>query len=488
MTAGIALPLRVRPGAPTPRRRGGWRLCLLAAAPRALATVAIKQPGTPVRLPVSSEDSPQVIASNGDLLVAWKPPKLSMRRRRGGEASDLEAWAAAAAGAATAVTTLGRGIGGLVLLSRRRESAKEAAAAIKGGQAKASLHAVVQGEPVLEDAGIFDEGGEPLGGPESRLEVLRACEGLKLGRLSLLKVTLQYEEGIEKQVRRVLAQLEHRVIGNGQLCARAAGLRRTFLAVTGFRFADLDVQLPPPASFERLLDADSTALQRRGGAATWSGRTEHCSEEATFDGLTLRVPPGVFVPRRSALPIVEAAADVSSGAFRVLDCGTGSGCILLALLSRFGAATGVGIDADEKAVKAAAHNAKALSLSARCDVQHRKFVDIALMPDEGIAPFDIAVSNPPYLPAKLMKHVGFAREISSQSTAAFAAGEDGLRAYEELAVALSKDGVLKDSAHVVMGCQPGKASWAAGPFLQMACYEVLALHRECAVLRFSRAT
>eukprot|EP00439_Symbiodinium_sp_Y106_P002845 s4329_g1.t1 len=38
MTGGISLPLRVRPGAPTPRRRGGWRLCLLAAAPRALAT------------------------------------------------------------------------------------------------------------------------------------------------------------------------------------------------------------------------------------------------------------------------------------------------------------------------------------------------------------------------------------------------------------------------------------------------------------------
>ncbi|CAE7230438.1 unnamed protein product [Symbiodinium microadriaticum] len=110
------------------------------------------------------------------------------------------------------------------------------------------------------------------------------------------------------------------------------------------------------------------------------------------------------------------------------------------------------------------------------------------MPAEGIAPFDIAVSNPPYLPAKLMKHVGFAREISSQSTAAFAAGEDGLRAYEELALALSKDGVLKDSAQVVMGCQPGKASWAAGPFLRMPCYEVITLHKECAVLRFSRAT
>ncbi|CAE7386998.1 prmC, partial [Symbiodinium pilosum] len=260
-------------------------------------------------------------------------------------------------------------------------------------------------------------------------------------------------------------------IGNGQLCARAAGLRRTFLAVTGFRFADLDVQLPPPASFMRLLDSDAMALQRRGGAADWSGRTEHCAEEATFDGLTLRVPPGVFVPRRSALPIVEAAAAVSSGAFRVLDCGTGSGCILLALLSRFGEATGVGIDADEKAVAAASSNAELLSLEERCEVQHRKFVDIELMPEEGIEPFDVVVSNPPYLPAKLMKHVGFARELQSQSTAAFAAGEDGLRAYQELALALSKAGVLNDSAHVVMGCQPGKAAWAAEPFVEMSCYE-----------------
>ncbi|CAE7408791.1 prmC [Symbiodinium natans] len=234
------------------------------------------------------------------------------------------------------------------------------------------------------------------------------------------------------------------------------------------------------------MEADSAALQRRGGAATWSGRTEHCSEEATFDGLTLRVPPGVFVPRRSALPIVEAAAEVSTGAFRVLDCGTGSGCILLSLLSRFSEATGVGIDADTKAVAAATYNAAELSLVERCDVQHRTFVDIAQMPKEGLVPFDMAVSNPPYLPAKLMKHVGFAREIQSQSTAAFAAGEDGLRAYEELAMALATPGVLKDAAHVVMGCQPGKAAWAAGPFQELPCYEVLSLHKECAVLRFSR--
>ncbi|CAE7408813.1 unnamed protein product [Symbiodinium natans] len=192
MTSGVAqLPVRVRPA--RARRRVGWRLCLLAAGPRALAAVTVKSGGSVVRVKptLGPEDSPQVLASSGDLVVAWKPPKLSMRRRMGGEPSDLEAWAAAAAGAATAVTTLGRGIGGLVLLSRRRESAKETAAAIRDGRAKATLHAVVQGEP--EEAAVCGEG------PGHRLEVVEACEGLKLGRLSLLKATVQYEEGIEKQ-------------------------------------------------------------------------------------------------------------------------------------------------------------------------------------------------------------------------------------------------------------------------------------------------
>eukprot|EP00435_Cladocopium_sp_Y103_P020793 s3081_g5.t1 len=63
--------------------------------------------------------------------------------------------------------------------------------------------------------------------------------------------------------------------------------------------------------------------------------------------------------------------------------------------------------------------------------------------------FSIAVSNPLYLPKRLMEHVGFARELQSQSVHAFAAGEDGLGAYEELAQNLPQ--VLRDGAVVVMG-------------------------------------
>eukprot|EP00434_Breviolum_minutum_P011006 symbB.v1.2.009710.t1/scaffold610.1/size181618/5 len=105
-----------------------------------------------------------------------------------------------------------------------------------------------------------------------------------------------------------------------------------------------------------------------------------------------------------------------------------------------------------------------LDMAKRCEVLHLRFKALDELAQGG-QHFDIAVSNPPYLPQRLMQHVGFARELQSQSVHAFAAGEDGLDAYQELAEHLPQ--VLNDGAFVVMGSQPGKSEWAAQPFIAL---------------------
>ncbi|CAK9019606.1 unnamed protein product [Durusdinium trenchii] len=309
------------------------------------------------------------------------------------------------------------------------------------------------------------------------MAVTCASEGLYLGRLSLLEGELRVGT-TDREVRRFFADWNHRIIGNGLLCARGAGVRRTFLARVGLRLGNLHARLPPPPSFQRLMQKDHQALQRRLGNkdAAWSGRTEHQAQHVDFDGLALQVPPGVFVPRRSALPSVEAGHELAqaTGATRLLDCGTGSGCIALALLRRLPHATVVAIDQDVNAVACARQNAQALGLEERAKVHQMRFDELRDVVDD--AGFDLAVSNPPYLPERLMSHVGYARELQSQSVKAFAAGEDGLGAYRQLAECLPD--VLKDQASVVMSCQPGKAAWAAQPFIALG-YE--ATPRDAAV-------
>lgn len=107
------------------------------------------------------------------------------------------------------------------------------------------------------------------------------------------------------------------------------------------------------------------------------------------------VGPGVLVPRPETEEVVEAALEALGDreAPRILDLGTGSGCILLSILSRLETATGVGIDASDDALSWARKNAAALGLSDRADLRSGD-----LFAGFGEADtFDLIISNPPYV-------------------------------------------------------------------------------------------
>jgi release factor glutamine methyltransferase len=113
-----------------------------------------------------------------------------------------------------------------------------------------------------------------------------------------------------------------------------------------------------------------------------------------FWGLDLAITPAVLVPRPETETVVEAALSAITDRTRplkLLDLGTGSGALLLALLSELPAATGVGTDRDPIALGVARTNAIALGLGTRT---HFVACDFGAALAGG---FELVVSNPPYV-------------------------------------------------------------------------------------------
>ena len=112
-----------------------------------------------------------------------------------------------------------------------------------------------------------------------------------------------------------------------------------------------------------------------------------------FWGLDFELSPDTLDPRPDSETLIEAVLTRvdRSAPLRVLDLGTGSGCLLLALLSELPIATGIGVDISEGAVATARRNAESLRLAGRSGF----FVG-----DWGYAiaqRFDVVVANPPYI-------------------------------------------------------------------------------------------
>lgn len=152
--------------------------------------------------------------------------------------------------------------------------------------------------------------------------------------------------------------------------------------------------------------------------------------EKEFRGLTFRTAPGVLVPRPDSETLIEAAASrrAQDAPLRVLDLGTGTGCLLCALLAHFPNAAGVGVDVNETALALAAANASALGLEGRARFLNSDWAAAV----EGT--FDLVVSNPPYI--RESDRAGLPVEVRDhEDPRALFAGEDGLGAYRAIAAA-----------------------------------------------------
>lgn len=147
-----------------------------------------------------------------------------------------------------------------------------------------------------------------------------------------------------------------------------------------------------------------------------------------FWSLTLAVSPATLIPRPESETLVEAAL----AAFperrevrRILDLGTGTGALLLALLSEFPEAFGVGIDRVPAATVLAAGNARALGLDGRAAFLTGDWAGAIS------GRFELIVANPPYIERGAIG--GLMPEVAlHEPPSALDGGADGCQAYREI--------------------------------------------------------
>jgi release factor glutamine methyltransferase len=164
-----------------------------------------------------------------------------------------------------------------------------------------------------------------------------------------------------------------------------------------------------------------------------------------FWGLPFKINAETLLPRADTETVVEAALAAlhcdhrKSWELRIVDLGTGSGALLLALLSELPGAYGIGTDVSCSALRCARDNAAALGLSARASFAAC---------DYGAAlkgPADVLVSNPPYVARGDI--AGLQAEVRDfDPRRALDAGPDGLDGYRAIASdvrrLLARDGIL----------------------------------------------
>jgi release factor glutamine methyltransferase len=153
-----------------------------------------------------------------------------------------------------------------------------------------------------------------------------------------------------------------------------------------------------------------------------------------FWGLEFMLSPDTLDPRPETETLIEAVLArlrERDRAYRFLDLGTGSGCLLLALLSEFPAASGIGVDRAPGAIATARDNAGRLGLGARASFAVGDW-------GRGIAErFDAIVSNPPYIESKALP--GLPSEVRDfDPPLALDGGTDGLDAYRAIAADLPR--------------------------------------------------
>jgi release factor glutamine methyltransferase len=236
------------------------------------------------------------------------------------------------------------------------------------------------------------------------------------------------------------------------LVGHALGLDHTALAVASAReLTQAEAERLDAVLIRRL--AHEPVARIRGSKEFWS--------------LPLAVTPDVLVPRPETETVVEAALALvkRDRALRIADIGTGSGAILLALLSELSNARGVGTDRSERALAVARRNANDLGLADRAAFVVCHFADAIA------GACDLVVANPPYIPSDHIETL--APDVRDYDPRlALDGGRDGLAAYRAIAGDAAR--VLAPGGWLVVEIGIGQAQAVAALLAQAG----LAVHYE----------
>ena len=205
--------------------------------------------------------------------------------------------------------------------------------------------------------------------------------------------------------------------------------------VCGLSRVELYVNFDKPLEAGEL-DAMHAAIERRAAGEP----LQYVTGEMPFRHIVLKCERGVLIPRPetevlvdAALEGVDAAAekgDEEVGPVRVLEVGTGTGCIALSIASERPGTLVTATDLSPRAVELAARNREALGLEEAVDVIE---CDLAT----GVSPdlmgsFSVLVSNPPYIPTQVLRDEVPAEVADFEPELALDGGDDGLDVFRRL--------------------------------------------------------
>ena len=182
--------------------------------------------------------------------------------------------------------------------------------------------------------------------------------------------------------------------------------------------------------------------------------------EAEFMSLPFHVSPGVLIPRPETEVLVEACLKLCRQEFGqpdridILDIGTGSGNIAIALAKNLNCAYITAIDSSAEAIKVARENAALNDVSDKIEFVHSPIEEFSLA-EHGHC-FDVVVSNPPYVTKS--EYASLPPEIRDyEPEEALLAGEDGLDIYRKISVILRQLLKPNDAAFFEIGAHQGQS-------------------------------
>ena len=215
---------------------------------------------------------------------------------------------------------------------------------------------------------------------------------------------------LEKIIKQASNILKHHNIDSHELDAQLIlsdlmNVKREFLSIDNKAIISKNIIKKYDIAIKRRIKSEPVAYI--------TGKKEFWSEDFLVNYDTL-------IPRpETELLIYKVTNFFRNKKINILDIGTGSGCILLSILKELNFSRGVGIDISRRAIKIAELNAKKLNLFYRSKF---KVIDLNKY---NIGKYDLIVSNPPYIPSKIIKNLS-KDIINFEPLTALDGGVDGL--------------------------------------------------------------
>ncbi|KAJ3090830.1 hypothetical protein HK102_002524 [Quaeritorhiza haematococci] len=436
----------------------------------------------------------EVCFENDDVAIVWKPSGVTPNNQPSKTLEVALKYNLKVEGEGFSPVVVGnlldKASSGLVLCAKTEVAKSNLEAGLSNGTVEMNCRAICHGN-IAQSRGI-EVGSEFLieetvqdhpATTRCKVVSLSRTRNTESGWLSTVDVTpVILAPASRAQVRVHLESIGHPVVGSTKHTLPIKGSdRNLFLALTKIKVSSqfsetsdpIVVEKEEPAKFQSLRDKEEKFWKKRmeedlevvqremmktgENSLQASGDIDidtvsekpvaYITGKAEFCGLTFRVSPAVMIPRRGTETLVNAALEALNGTTspRILDLGTGSACIIVTLLRHFpDSARGVALDISPEALELARQNAETHGLSGRLHLIQGSFENVsdALSKAQVNGPFDLVVSNPPYLTAKSSR--GFEGRFlkNEPHLALFSPGQTGLECYEEIERGLRRDSEL----------------------------------------------